>query len=953
MQSSAVIDSVVKTSEIGSEIQKLPTPPDSARSFYSATAASVTGTSGHHTARTMFYTPESSPGSAASVSSISSRHSPALENDGCAQQHREAFPNPTRCPTTHVDAEDVLVSPSECTLSLQSLALAACNKAFDASSSHVDEARATYSLQSASFLDMEGSQSLRTTDKIPAQHTAFRDEDHVFRGDVMSEAYELIPSLESPTSSHFCIAAPDPPQPSASAARFHERDDLCREAIDEFTATIDVPSSISNGRSDAMPLSSPPPHDVPTLVAVEPPVSTAPPIHVFSSGPFAFTSAGEARDIIPQLSTVLAQLQSIHGECSLDVLLTCTRLASAHHFVKDLVEAKRLYSKCLNMSARYAQLRVHLRCVSTCKIFFSVLGPQHVETRRIVVLLHDLELELRRQQLGPDSIAIVDCLSPGGRHSDKNTVSKNNGLTTARSSKKASLAQASSNSKHAPENPSMTPSASAHSPAKHPLGKSLRSRSKAEILIHEDRNANRAQPLLNVSAFSGSLQHKQSRPISPTFTAVPSQPFAVIETPPKNNPKNMSPPSAAARTSVSPTFTRFDPDVQSFSHVQNESVISEPSVSPTFSASRQFDAFSPRNSEVMLSNVKKQNATSKVLIFEPDVPNNDRTSSSSTLSPQVFDVESAYESSAAPVLPVATKPSLHIAEAASAATGFEYVLNAFTHVRSTEQRISWGGDDMNQKFISGQPVQLESVAQTNLLSASAQCLDDLNSSTMRNFMRHQLVERSPDLTQIFIPVTNTLACVLCDLNAGPSALGRRFSDNINQLGPEQAMPLSPRKVGQGKCLKVILLQPPQMQISELYSYESLIAQECFLYMNTESTVETIPCRDAVIGDGDGSNTEFCRLSHRLSMNEFLQLAGTICAWNQQSLDHVCCILIDVVFGSSISALLLGMLSMVVGQCSDAEKAQKWLGDKGDTRQLFPICLICNLMCRKLWVQRRA
>jgi hypothetical protein len=290
----------------------------------------------------------------------------------------------------------------------------------------------------------------------------------------------------------------------------------------------------------------------------------------------------------------------------------------------------------------------------------------------------------------------------------------------------------------------------------------------------------------------------------------------------------------------------------------------------------------------------------------------------------VFDVESVYDSSAITVLPVAMQPSLHISQAVPAATEFDYLLNSSRHVRGTEHIMSWGDDGMNRL-----PVQLESVAQANLLFASAQCLDDLNSSTMRNLKRHQLVERTPDLTQIFIPVTNTLACVLCDLNAGPSALGKRFSDNINQLGAEQGIPLSPRKAGQGKCLKVILLEPPQMQMSELYSYESLCAQECFLYMNTESTVEIISCSDVVIGEGDGSNTEFSRLPRRLSMHEFFQLAGTICAWNEQSLDHMCCILMDVVFVSRMSSLLLGMLSMVMGQCADAEKAQKWLGDKGD------------------------
>jgi hypothetical protein len=65
------------------------------------------------------------------------------------------------------------------------------------------------------------------------------------------------------------------------------------------------------------------------------------------------------------------------------------------------------------------------------------------------------------------------------------------------------------------------------------------------------------------------------------------------------------------------------------------------------------------------------------------------------------------------------------------------------------------------------------------------------------------------------------------------------------------------------------------------------------------------------------------------MNDFLHLSGTICAWNRQSQDHVCCILMDVVHGARMSALLLGMLSLALGQCSDAEEVQKWLESKGD------------------------
>jgi hypothetical protein len=367
MQASEVFDSTVKTSATGLEIEKLLTPPDSARSFYSATAPIGT-TSGQHTARTMFFTPESSPESAASVTS---RQSSEFENDGCLQQDREAFPSPTRFPTTtSVDSEDLLVSASECTL--QSLALDASKKAIHTSSNHFDGTHATYSTQFGNFRDVERSQSLRTTDKIPAQHTASRDDVHVFRADVMSEAYEVISSLDSPraTSSDFCFAVPDRESKTVatverSVAHFYERGDLCRDSVDEFAAIIEVPSSISNGRSalpDAMPLpTSSPLHEVPSLAAMEPPVSTAPPIHIVSTGPFAFTTADEAKEIIPRLSSMLTQLQNIHGECSLDVLLTCTRLASAHHFIKDLAEAKRLYTKCLHVSARYAQLCLHLR----------------------------------------------------------------------------------------------------------------------------------------------------------------------------------------------------------------------------------------------------------------------------------------------------------------------------------------------------------------------------------------------------------------------------------------------------------------------------------------------------------------------------------------------------------------------------------------------------------------
>ncbi len=375
MQASAVIDSTVKTSDIGSENQKLLTPPDSARSFYSATAPSATGiTSGHHTARTIFFTPESSPESAASVSS---RQSPEFEKDrydGCLQQHREAFPSPTRFPTaTNVDSEGLLVSASECTL--QSLALDASKTTRGTPSNLFDASHATYSTQSSresgNFRDAERSQSLRITDKYPAQHTASRDDVHVFRADAMSEAYEVISSLDSPraTSSDFCFAVPDRESKTVttverSVARFYERGELCRDSVDEFAATIDVPSSTSNGCSalpDAMPPPTSPLRVVPSLAAMEPPVSTAPPIHIVSTGPFAFTTADEAKEVIPRLSSVLMQLQNIHGECSLDVLLTCTRLASAHHFIKDLAEAKRLYTKCLHMSARYVRLCIRLR----------------------------------------------------------------------------------------------------------------------------------------------------------------------------------------------------------------------------------------------------------------------------------------------------------------------------------------------------------------------------------------------------------------------------------------------------------------------------------------------------------------------------------------------------------------------------------------------------------------
>lgn len=403
---------------------------------------------------------------------------------------------------------------------------------------------------------------------------------------------------------------------------------------------------------------------------------------------------------------------------------------------------------------------------------------------------------------------------------------------------------------------------------------------------------------------------------------------------------NVASPSKAEVTSVSPTFNASDSAEDALHSLGNES-----SVSPTFSSFHAFDNPSPHESMFILSNVKRMVDTPKLIALEYEARNMDYYSVSSTFGQQVFDVDVPVEHHTVPNLPAESQTETNSERAGF--LGSKYSGTTHDSMKDSRQLVSVRNqanelpNGYSNKYVLHSKLHFETEAHANLLVASNQCLNDLNLRTVRHLKRHQLVERTPDLAHIFVPVTSNLAFVLCDLNAGPSALGRRFSDSINQLQSEQELPISPRKVGQGKSLKVILLEPPPMQMSNLFNYHSLCVNECFLYMNTESTVDVVSYRDlllpAILDDGEGLETH--KLPSRLSMEDFLNLACKICAWNQRSQDHVCCILMDVVFGARLSALLLGMLSLVMGHTSDVAHAQKWLNDRGNC-----CCLPGNLSC---------
>ncbi len=424
----------------------------------------------------------------------------------------------------------------------------------------------------------------------------------------------------------------------------------------------------------------------------------------------------------------------------------------------------------------------------------------------------------------------------------------------------------------------------------------------------------------------------KQRTVSPTFR--PSQESTLVNVVPR---ANVASPSKAEVTSVSPTFNASD-----FAEDAPHSLGNESSVSPTFSSFRGFDNPSPHESIFILSNVKRMVDTPKLIALEYEARNMDYHLVSSTFGQQVFDVDVPVEHHTVPNLPAESQTETNSERAGVLDSKYSGTIrdsmkdsHQLITVRNQANEVPNGY--LNKHALHSK-LHFETEAHANLLVASNQCLSDLNLRTMRDLKRHQLVESTPDLAHIFVPVTSNLAFVLCDLNAGPSALGRRFSDSINQLRCEQELLISPRKVGQGKSLKVILLEPPRMQMSNLFNYDSLCVNECFLYMNTESTVDVVSCRDLLLPaiiDDEGLDTR--KLPSRLSMQDFFNLAGKICAWNQQSQDHVCCILMDVVFGARLSALLLGMLSLVIGHTSDVAHAQKWLNDKGNFCYL-PGCL---------------
>ncbi len=178
--------------------------------------------------------------------------------------------------------------------------------------------------------------------------------DPAFTVENMSEAYEMIPDLQMTGREWDTLGA----------QYFSKLDRVCRSSVDDFVIISEVIPCSRDDNYDQFSLAMPNRglsllpalSDEQILVATEPTMSMAPPVHISSSTELSclFTSADEARQSIPLLSSFLLQLQRMHGECNLDVLLTCSRLASAHHFNKDLVEAKNLYVKCLRIAVRYA-----------------------------------------------------------------------------------------------------------------------------------------------------------------------------------------------------------------------------------------------------------------------------------------------------------------------------------------------------------------------------------------------------------------------------------------------------------------------------------------------------------------------------------------------------------------------------------------------------------------------
>lgn len=346
MQPSAVSGTAAETSDAVSEIQRVPTPPDSGRSFYSATAQTV---SGHQTDRTAFFTPESSPEHEVIESSQpppEHEYHPAL-----------VFPDPIR--SLSMDpAEDDLLAPSF-ESAPRSGGLEACEQALWAR-----RGGPFYRVQGAegdpdNILPEVGWSGV-TEDEAPTRKASMTgDVAHqapVLAADGMSEAYELIPGPDSPTSSRFCFEASGRISDNSEGLVSHLpkhgyfcRDDslVCEVPLYHNADFFQVPDAVAR---------SPAPHVLQqNLVATEPEVSMAPPIFISSPSQqsSAFSSVDEARESIPRLSSLLLQLQHLHGDSNLDVLLTCFRLASAHHFVKNLLEARTLFKQCLHMSVRY------------------------------------------------------------------------------------------------------------------------------------------------------------------------------------------------------------------------------------------------------------------------------------------------------------------------------------------------------------------------------------------------------------------------------------------------------------------------------------------------------------------------------------------------------------------------------------------------------------------------
>jgi hypothetical protein len=383
ISSSATLGTTAQSFDTASDIQRLCTPPDSARSYYSASAQA----SGHHTARTEFFTPQLSPEGPLSLRG-SARSSP---------QHEGRLPHVLPILTQALGSEaargELLLrsqwrtsgsfEEEECENNVNGTSLTKHLKMGD-------------SVANANIPGKELRETARDSACAPNAPTGDVEcSSGPFKCDGMSEAYEMIPDFDSSSCiENSCIELPGRNLPQATDLHDDHQakiDSLAVKSALTVQASAQAPSTNSLQPQEASL------HRNQIVGALEPAVSMAAPNHaaLATKWPCAFSSADEAQQSIGWLSSVLSQLQNLHGECNLDVLLTCARLASAHHFMKKFRETKNLYLKCLRISSRcpsdfFCFLRmVRLSCCAGC------LGPGTLKRAELMYCCKILNLKFK------------------------------------------------------------------------------------------------------------------------------------------------------------------------------------------------------------------------------------------------------------------------------------------------------------------------------------------------------------------------------------------------------------------------------------------------------------------------------------------------------------------------------------------------------------------------------